>query len=121
MICLQLSALALLVLSGCNSDDTPTAAHIEEGYVNLVASNTERAVAHYGSLEAIPPVTLGFIQMTARVENPRCEKNQNDLGYICLYNLTMVNRLGVALDPLPDIKARVWQADVGWMVHEDEG
>ena len=114
-------ALALLLTASCKSDGAPSAADIEQGYVNLAAENTERAITHFGSLEDIPPVTLGFIQMTAQVANPRCEKNQNDLGYICLYTLTMVNRLGVALDPLPDIKARVWQADVGWMVHEDEG
>ena len=48
-------------------------------------------------------------QMTTRVENPRCEKNQSDLGYICLYTVTMVNRNGVALDAVPDIKSRVWQ------------
>ena len=112
--------LASLALLSCGSDDLPTAADIEEGYVNLAAKNTERAIAHFGSLEAIPPVTLGIIQMTAQITNPHCEKNQNDLGYICLYTVTMVNRLGVALDPMPDIKARVWQADAGWMVHENE-
>ena len=112
--------VAALALASCSSDDTPSAADIEEGYVNLAARNTARAIAHYGFLEAIPPVTLGFIQMTAQVANPQCEKNQNDLGYICRYTVTMVNRLGVALAPLPDIKARVWQVEAGWMVHEED-
>lgn len=47
--------------------------------------------------------------MTTRVAPPRCEKNQSDLSYICLYTVTIVNRNGVALDAVPDIKSRVWQ------------
>lgn len=61
-----------------------------------------------------------MIKTTARIDSERCEKNQNDLGYICSYNLTPINGSNVLLETIPDIKARVWQVDAGWMVHEIE-
>ncbi|MEP5758747.1 MAG: hypothetical protein ABJ327_05420, partial [Litoreibacter sp.] len=74
--------------------------------------------ADFGSEDQIPPILLGMIQTTARIDGERCEKNQNDLGFICSYNLTPINGSNVVLDTIPDIKARVWQVDAGWMVHE---
>lgn len=110
---------ALLTLSGCD-DALPSAADIEEGYRNLSARNLARANADFGSQDQIPPILLGMIKTTARIDSERCEKNQNDLGYICSYNLTPIKGSNVLLETIPDIKARVWQVDAGWMVHEIE-
>lgn len=111
--------LATLFLSACG-DDSPSAADIEEGYRNLAAKNLALAVTDFGSEDQIPPILLGMIQTTARIDRERCEKNQNDLGYICNYNLTPINAANVVLETIPDIKARVFQSDAGWMIHEIE-
>lgn len=119
--CLSFFCLvATSLLAGCGGEEDPNVAAIEEGYRNLAAQNLARAVADFGSEEYIPPVILGMLKMTTKVDSPKCEKNQNDLGFICLYNITMINQDGVPLDPIPDIKARVWQVDAGWMVQEIE-
>jgi hypothetical protein len=111
--------LISLLLCACGNDK-PTVSNIEEGYRKLTAKNLALAVTNFGSEDQIPPILLGMIQMTARIDGARCEKNQNDLGFICSYNLTPINVANVALDTIPDIKARVWQVDAGWMVHEIE-
>lgn len=111
--------LLTLFLSACG-DEGPSAADIEEGYRNLAAKNLALAVTDFGSEDQIPPILLGMIQTTARIDGERCEKNQNDLGYICNYNLTPINGANVVLETIPDIKARVFQGDAGWMVHEIE-
>ena len=112
-------AVPALLLTACG-DDIPSAADIEEGYRNLTAKNLALAVADFGSEGQIPPILLGVIQTTARIDGERCEKNQTDLGYICSYNLTPINGSNVVLETIPNIKARVWQVDAGWMVHEIE-
>lgn len=109
--------ISALFLSACG-DDGPSAANIEEGYRNLSAKNLALAVTDFGSENQIPPILLGMIKTTARIDGARCEKNQHDLGYICSYNLTPINGGNVVLDTIPDIKARVWQVDAGWMVYE---
>ena len=114
---LRLLIAGTLALSACG-DDGPSAANIEEGYRNLSAKNLALAVVDFGSEDQIPPILLGMIKTTGRIDNERCEKNQNDLGYICSYNFTPINGDNVVLDTIPDLKARVWQADPGWMVHE---
>jgi len=113
--------VVLLAFLWLRPDSGPTAANIEEGYRNLRDKNLANAVAKFGSEESVPPLILGMINMTARIDNPHCEQNPNDLGYICLYNLTLINAGNVALDELPDIKARVFEVDAGWMVHEVPG
>ncbi len=110
-------ALPALLLSACGND-TPSAADIAEGYRNLAAKNLALAIADFGSEDQIPPILLGMIKTTGRIDGERCEKNQNDLGFICIYNFTPINGSNVVLDTIPDIKARVWQMDAGWMVHE---
>lgn len=112
-----LLVLAAITLAGCNEDD-PTAENIEEGYRNLVKVNMERALTDYGTRENIPPILLGMIETTAQVELTSCEKEDNDTGFVCLYNMTPVNGANVVLDEIPDIKARVYQGDLGWMVDE---
>ena len=112
-------AVPALLLAACG-DDGPTAADIEEGYRNLSAKNLALAVTDFGSEDQVPPILLGMIKTTGRIDGERCEKNQNDLGYICNYNFTPINGDNVVLDMIPDIKARVWQVDEGWMVHEIE-
>lgn len=99
-------------------DSSPTAANIEEGYRNLVEVNLAKAVADFGSEEAMPPILLGMIKTTARVDGKNCEKNPTDLGYICQYNLTPINGANVVLEMIPDIKARVYEVDAGWMIYE---
>lgn len=107
-----------LLFAACGPDKGPTVSAIEEGYRNLTAQNLTRAVADFGSEDEIPPVILSMLKMTTEVDSPKCEKNRNDLGYICLYNITLINQAGVSLDPVTDIKARVGQVDAGWMVEE---
>ncbi|MEP3638955.1 MAG: hypothetical protein ABJN14_17015 [Paracoccaceae bacterium] len=114
-----LPAAVLPLLTACG-DDSPTAAHIEEGYRNLSTKNLTLAVADFGSEDQIPPILLGMIKTTGRIDGERCEKNQSDLGYICTCNFTPINGDNVVLDTISDIKARVWQVDPGWMVHEIE-
>ena len=109
--------LAVLCLAGCG-DDTPSATDIEEAYRNLVDKNLARALTDYGSEENIPPILLGMIKTTARIDSPRCEENTQDLGYICIYNMTPINGANVVLDKIHDIKARVFKVDAGWMLHE---
>lgn len=109
-----LAILVPLLLSACG-DDSPTAANIEEGYRNLAL-----AVKDFGSEDQMPPILLGMIKTTARIDGERCEKNQNDLGYICSYNLTPINGSNIVLETLLDTKARVFQSDAGWMIHEIE-
>jgi|GEM_PF-6670037 len=109
--------LAALFLTACG-EDTPSAADIEEGYRNLVDRNLARAITDYGSEDKIPPILLGMIKTTARIDSPQCEENTQDLGYICIYNMTPVNGANVVLDKIHDIKARVFKVDAGWMVHE---
>lgn len=112
-------AVPALLLTAC-SDDAPSAADIEEGYRNLSTKNHALAVADFGSEDQIPPILLGMIKTAGRIDGERCEKNQSDLGYICTYNFTPINGDNVVLDTISDIKARVWQVDPGWMVHEIE-
>lgn len=110
----------ILLIAGCRGKAEPSVAQIEEGYVNVSQQHLDEAIAHFGSEDAIPGIALGMIKMTTKVENPVCEKNPTDLGYLCVYNITLINTAGKALDPVNDIKARVWQGPNGWMVHELE-
>jgi len=117
----RIGLIALLLgLSACNNS-APTAADIEEAYRNLSDQNLSRALADFGSEDLIPPILLGMIKTTGQISNEQCEKNQADIGFICLYNFTPVNGSGIVLESIPDIKARVWQGDAGWMVHEISG
>jgi len=111
---------AALLTFACDADRNPTIADIEEGYDNLTAKNLAQAVNDVGSEDNIPPVVLSILKMITRVDNPRCENDQNHPGYICVYNITLINSAGIRLDPVKNIKARVWQGDDGWMVHEFE-
>lgn len=112
-----LMILATAFLAGCN-DEEPTAANIEEGYRNLVKVNMERALADYGTRENMPPILVGMIETTAKVDLTGCEKLENDIGFVCLYNMTPINSANEMLEEIPDIKARVYQGDLGWMVYE---
>ncbi len=107
-------------LTSCGSDDLSTGANIENGYDNLNAERLGEALKNFGSEADMPPIQLRVLRMTARVANTQCEKNQNDLGYICRYTVTMINRNGDVLEPVPDVKARIWPVEAGWMMHEDE-
>ncbi|WP_139231531.1 hypothetical protein [Aliiroseovarius crassostreae] len=109
--------MAAALLAGCN-DEEPTAADIEEGYRNLVKVNMERALADYGTRDNMPPILVGMIETTAKVELTGCEKEDDDTGFVCLYNMTPINGANVMLDEIPDVKARVYQGDLGWMVNE---
>ena len=110
--------IALLAGHSACDETAPTAANIEEGYRNLSDQNLSKSLADFSTEDQIPPILLGMIKTTGQISDERCEKNQNDIGYICLYNFTPINGSGVVPDTIPDIKARVWQADAGWMVHE---
>jgi len=117
-IALACAALTIGIFIVALHDDAPTAAHIEEGYRNLVEVNLAKAVKDFGSEDQMPPILLGMIKTTARVDGEHCEKNPNDLGYICIYNMTPINDGNVVLDMIPAIKARVYEVDAGWMVYE---
>lgn len=118
LIALACSVVTIGGLFFFTRDSSPSAANIEEGYRNLVEVNLNKAVADFGSEDAMPPILLGMIKTTARIDGERCEKNPNDLGYICIYNMTPINGANVVLDTIPDIKARVYEVDAGWMVYE---
>lgn len=65
---------AVLFLSACG-DDAPSAVDIEEGYRNLMDKNLARAITDYGLEDNVPPILLGMIKTTARIDSPRCEEN----------------------------------------------
>jgi hypothetical protein len=111
---------AFLAISGCRSEAEPTVDQIEEGYQNVTEQNLKDAIAHFGSEENIPSIALGMIKMKTEVDSPVCEKNQNNLGYLCTFNITLINTGGKRLDPVNDIKARVWEGPNGWLIHEYE-
>lgn len=109
-----------VTFAACGDRGAPTAADIEEGYRNLADKNYALALKDYGSEDAIPPILVGMIRTTARIELTSCEKAEGDIGYICLYNLTPINAGNVVLDEIVDVKARVYKGDVGWLVDEIE-
>lgn len=113
------TALALCVLAGCK-DTAPTAANIEEGYKNLAQVNVDRAIERYGSESDIPSMELGFIKMTAQVELTNCEKATTDLGWLCIYNVVPINQNNEVLADLKasDVRGRVYEGALGWMVEE---
>lgn len=112
--------LVAFTFAACDDRGAPTAGDIEEGYRNLADKGYALALKDYGSEDAIPPILVGMIRTTARIELTSCEKAEGDIGYICLYNLTLINAGNVVLDEIVDVKARVYKGDAGWLVDEIE-
>ncbi|RNF36065.1 hypothetical protein [Paracoccus methylarcula] len=117
----SIAVLALLSLSGCG-DDGPTAADIEEAYESRQEEWRANLIDEYGSEENVPGVEWGFASVSHEVDLTSCEKNSDDRGWLCVYDLRAfaINGNELPVSPIKDVEARVFEVSSGWAVEESE-
>lgn len=111
--------LALAALAGCK-DGSPTAADIEQGYLNGIEADKAAALAQYGSLDEMPAGLQLSLKMRAKnVELTSCEEHPTNVGYLCVYNFDLLRDDGFVVQAgIKDIHGHVFVGDVGWLVEE---
>jgi hypothetical protein len=111
--------LALSALAGCKAD-SPTAADIEQGYLNGIEADKTAALAQYGSIEDMPAGLQLSLKMRARnVELTSCEEHPTNVGYLCIYNFDLLRDDGFVVQAgIKDIRGHVFKGDAGWLVEE---
>lgn len=111
--------LSLAALSGCN-DDSPTAADIEQGYLNGIEADKTAALAQYGAIEDMPAGLQLSLKMRARnVELTSCVEHPTNVGYLCIYNFDLLRDDGFVVQAgIKDIRGHVFKGDAGWLVEE---
>lgn len=114
-----IAMLALSVLAGCK-DDSPTAADIEQGYLNGIEADKTAALAQYGSMDDMPVGLQLSLRMRARnVELTSCEEHPTNVGYLCIYNFDLLRDDGFVVQAgIKDIRGHVYKGDAGWLVEE---
>ncbi len=111
--------LALSALAGCKADG-PTAADIEQGYLNGIEADKKSALAQYGAMEDMPAGLQLSLKMRARnVELTSCEEHPTNVGYLCIYNFDLLRDDGFVVQAgIKDIRGHVFKGDAGWLVEE---
>lgn len=105
-------------LSSCGGSDEPSAGDIATAYSNIAKKEYELAVQNAGGEANVPPVLSGLLKFRYSVKKTDCEKAEGDIGFMCIYDLTVTAANGQHMPEIKDVKGRIYKGSSGWLVEE---
>lgn len=112
------SGLLVGALSSCGGNDEPSAGDIATAYSNTAQRGYEEAAREAGGEANVPPAVAGMLKFRYAVEKTECEEVEGDLGFMCIYDLTVTAANGQNLPVIKDVRGRIYKGSDGWLVEE---
>lgn len=111
-------AILLGALSSCGGSDEPSAGDIATAYSNIAKKEYDLAVRNAGGEANVSPVFSGLLKFRYAVEKTECEEVEGDLGFMCIYDLTVTAANGQNMPVIKDVRGRIYKGSDGWLVEE---
>ena len=110
---------SLLAFAACSGGGEPSESDMVDAYKNVAQRGYDEAVRQAGgSTDNLPPMVLGLLKFEYDVSKTECEASEGDLGFDCIYDLTVTAANGETLPTVKDVRGRFFKGSDGWMVEE---